>query len=373
MKKVLLVLLFVVSVFGNTNIEIPKEIGDVDGAVYTADKKTLYTLKNETVTKWSVKPLKKLDSFETTVNHLRNYVAGNVDDEYLQKFRKSYRKPLKLDEESSILEVSSQYIAEKWDLKNKQLISGEPKRSSYVRVRYGKKPYKHYRLAVFNHYYKPIDTIKVSIDNKRAYEIYLNPLICWNCWGDSSWLILKIDLKQEFVLKESCKIVVGMTDGMSLTYYFKKLQRKPYRVFLQKLQIDKPYEKVWNTSNPSESMRAMYGTIKSTPFQPAKYNTSRDGLAYRIAINSDGFDFDSFLIYNSLEQNGALYPIMILNSNALNMKSKIAFTLNGHQLYKGSHSDIEEIHFRFLGQTKNKKVYQWNVVIPGLKNLGSDP
>lgn len=369
MKKILLVLLFVISVFANTNIEVPKEIGNVDGAVYTADKKTLYTLKNETVTKWNVKPLKKLDSFETTVNHLRNYVAENVDDEYLQKFIKYLHiSPMELDEKHSILTVFSSSIEEEWDLKNKQLILGKPRISNHVSMIYKIRPNRNYALFVSSgHYYKPIHTLKVSMDHKKAYEIYLNPNL-W--WGIANSFSLSIDLKQEFFPKESSEIVLEMADGMSLTYYFKKLQRKPYHVFFQKSQIDETYEIVWKTTNHVEAMKAMFGTTKSTSFQPDKYRAENNTGGYRLLSMYNTPDFNSLLVCSSLKQDGTLYPTMIINSNVLNMSTRIHFKLSSYYLDQESHehlnlSLIPDVNISVIGQTHDKKVYQWNVLIPG--------
>ena len=72
MKKILLIFVLVVGLFGSETEEIGKPFiekgqGLVKSAVLDPDGEHFYTLKGETVTKWQLEPIKKVYSFKTGV------------------------------------------------------------------------------------------------------------------------------------------------------------------------------------------------------------------------------------------------------------------------------------------------------------------
>ena len=74
MRKILLVLLFVVSVFGSDE-EIGKPVidwekGQIESAVLASDGKSFYTLQGQDLIHWSLSPLKKLESWEVPLKKI---------------------------------------------------------------------------------------------------------------------------------------------------------------------------------------------------------------------------------------------------------------------------------------------------------------
>jgi len=71
MKKVLIGLLFVVSVFASDDeigkLFIEKSDGHIDSAVLASDGKSFYTFKDGWVSKYGINPLKKIYSFQTSI------------------------------------------------------------------------------------------------------------------------------------------------------------------------------------------------------------------------------------------------------------------------------------------------------------------
>lgn len=369
MKNLLFILLFAISTFAG-EINIPKGVGDVDGAVYTTDGKTLYTLKNETVTKWSVEPLKQLDTFETTVNHLRDYVSEEIDKNYLEGLTKDDKsKPLELSETGNYLTVSSQYISETWNLGTKHLSTGRPRGIKPIKI-YFKKEWRRLYLRDVRSL-KPLHSIKVSVDKVPCYEIYFNPTFSWR--KNNQLRFLNMDLAPEILPKHEITTVITTTDNVSFIYHDiltdqtekskKGTDIITTRIMLEKAHTSDPYAEVWKTKNAHEAMEKLYGITQSQSFKPNYSAMGVDG-GYLMHVTF-GLDFTSFLISNSLEEGDAPYPLMILRSDVIDMKSDVEFGFVGHQRIR-SHGFRSSINFSMTGKTKDQKVYEWNTVIPGL-------
>lgn len=76
MRKVLLVLLFVVSVFANNDEEIGRPVidwkqGQIESAVLSSDGKSFYTLQGKDLIHWSLSPLKKLEAWEIPLKKIK--------------------------------------------------------------------------------------------------------------------------------------------------------------------------------------------------------------------------------------------------------------------------------------------------------------
>lgn len=371
LKNLLYILLFAISAFAG-EINIPKGVGDVDGAVYTADGKTLYTLKNETVTKWSVEPLKQLDTFETTVNHLGDYVSEEIDKNYLEGLTKDDKsKVIALDDKGDALTVSSQYVSETWNLKTKKLFFGGVKGIERIVTVF--KEQKH-MLAPRNYtsYAKQLRSVKLSADHIPYYELYFNTNINWHR-RDNRLLSLFMHLSRGIFPKHEITTILTRTDDISLIYssilaeQIEKSKKEVHivttRVFLAKVKPSNPYAEVWKTKNAHEAMEKLYGTTTSQAFTSNDYNSTTTGGGYTMRATY-GLDFTSLLVSNSLEEGGAPYPMMILRSDVIDLKSPMSFTLLGNQRIR-SHGIMSSINFTMIGQTKDQKVYEWNTVIPG--------
>jgi hypothetical protein len=111
-------------------------------------------------------------------------------------------------------------------------------------------------------------------------------------------------------------------------------------------------------------MEKLYGTTQSQAFKPNYYSAMGVDGGY-LMTTTYGLDFTSFLVANSLEEGGAPYPLMILRSDVIDMKSDVDFGFVSHQRIR-SHGFRSSINFTMIGQTKDQKVYEWNTVIPGL-------
>lgn len=376
LKILLFILLFAISAFAG-EINIPKGIGDVDGAVYTADGKTLYTLKNETVTKWSVEPLKQLDTFETTVNHLRDYVSEEIDKNYLEELTKNYKfRPIVLDEKGDELTVSSQYVSETWNLKSKKLFFGGPRgiKRIYTIFKEQKHMLNPIYLSIGNYAknVKQLRSVKLSADNIPYYELYFNINFNWYR-KDSQLLSLFMHLNTGIFPKHEITTILTMTDDITLTYHSiltdqtekskKAADIVTTRIMLEKVHSSDPYSEVWKTKNAHEAMEKLYGTTKSQAFVPNKYDSKAELSGYSMRATY-GLDFTSLLVSNSLEEGGAPYPMMILHSDVIDLKSPMSFTLRGNQRIR-SHGIMSSINFTMIGKIKDQKVYEWNTVIPG--------
>ncbi|MHB8100052.1 MAG: hypothetical protein ACYDD5_10775 [Sulfuricurvum sp.] len=376
MKNLLFILLFAISAFAG-EINIPKGVGDVDGAVYTADAKTLYTLKNETVTKWSVEPLKQLDTFETTVNHLRDYVSEEIDKNYLEELTKNYKfRAIVLDEKGDELTISSQYVSETWNLKTKKLTFGGPKGTNRIQMKLHRNELKLMLLSKHtNRFYpevlKPLHSFKISADNKTYCEAYFNPNFKWN--RNNQLQYLNIGLLKGTFPKHEVTTVLTMADDISLSYHSiltdqtqkgkEAVHIVATRAFLEKGHLIDPYAEVWETKNAHKAMEKLYGATKSQAFMP----NSDIGLittnGYRVSATY-GLDFHSLLIVNSTYNGGYPKPLMILNSDVIDMKTEMDFALLGHQS-EWNHGYSEDVNLTIFGQTKEKKVYEWNTFIRG--------
>ena len=112
MRKVLLILLFVVSVFASDKRVgipfIPQGEGKVDSMVISKDGEYIYTLKDNLVTQYSLSPFTKSDSFQVTLHHPKKTYSNY----------KGYQIAISNDSQRIIL--YSQYEIELWDIKTKK-------------------------------------------------------------------------------------------------------------------------------------------------------------------------------------------------------------------------------------------------------------
>lgn len=390
MKKFSIVLFalmwFSVSLFGEGNIEIPKEIGSVDSAVYTTDRKTLYTLKNETVTIWGVKPLKKLDSFVTTVNHLRKYVSEDIDMSYLEKNTKEKQPKLILSKKEDILYVFSRYIEEHWNLQEKVLTYGHAKCSNMfqpkekiildlsskaVEYTYGLKKN---RTGIR----KKVLAIKFYINEKLTFDIFTNPLFKWGSKRRQDYVsrmpLLKLNA---FLLDyniDRLKYTMDFEDGTEETFKKKVIIKDDSTtytviqeiVYLQHFKKD-DFEKVWLSKTIPNAISNIYPTVSDSEISLATCNqASEKHISFSIIEIERQFDqkLKSFSILAKEEKYPALF---IMNTNGLNTTKNMSLSLSITRWHL-NHGVTVPIHFTTVWQSKTDQMHKCNTFMPAYPN-----
>ena len=183
MKKILLLLLLILALgLFAAESSVLNEVGNIDSSAYSEDRKTRYTLKDETVTIWNVNPFKKIDSFETTINHLRNYVSEDINTSYLDKFSDEDNPLVTITKVPNRIRVESKYITEDWDIDGKYLAYGGLRtvgivNKNIVSTSVNEIHVRFFHKIKFSNRLKYVCNIKIIINDKAYYQVHLNPLI----------------------------------------------------------------------------------------------------------------------------------------------------------------------------------------------------
>ena len=128
MKKLLLILILVVGLFGSDSEEIgipyvEKGKGTIQSAVLDPDGEHFYTLKGETVTKWQLEPIKVVYSFKTGLTSKERFMKLPSN---CNKMRDDYHISISSNSEKMIIRNKNEITL--WNLNSKKLIKKIPSR-----------------------------------------------------------------------------------------------------------------------------------------------------------------------------------------------------------------------------------------------------
>ena len=381
MKKILLLLILTLGLFG-VEPSIPSEVGSIDASVYSEDKKTLYTLKDETVTIWNVQPLKKIDSFETTINHLRNYVSEDINTSYLDRFLdpRTNKPNISISKGESYIYVASKYIAEKWSVQNKHLVDGNLKKITSrikdrvsINVNNRKIMYSQNKIVPS----KGMRCITMTVNGKVYYELHINPLY------DNNYKLISI-LGANLFYDESdwtkdIKYIITYDDGTeevhrqalsgtlnSINATTKKPVIAQYTVTLGKPSSPELYNDVWRSKTIEEAMKKLYGTTKSISSSNSTVVRNWNFNEFVIKTKFDA-DIRSMAFFGSETE----YPILaILQIPSFDAKEGIELELKTHKWVIGGEPDAQilPVDFTIVAQSKENKIYKSVIGFDAFKN-----
>lgn len=122
MKKMILILVLVVGLFGSDSEEIgipyiEKGKGTIQSAVLDPDGKHFYTLKGEIVTKWQLEPIEKIYSFKTGLISKEQFMKLPSN---CNKMKDAYH--ISIDSSSQKMIIRNRNEITIWNLNNKKLI-----------------------------------------------------------------------------------------------------------------------------------------------------------------------------------------------------------------------------------------------------------
>ena len=138
MRKVLLAVLLVVSVFGSgKGLSYRYAWGYVDSAVLMPNGKGFYTYKRGLVTKWQLNPIQPVDSFRISEED-KTYYLGLRENIFITK-------------DNQRLIYKSRKVVQLWDLEHKHLIKEIKPDKKYGALSYGVAAYSDYGFILWSY------------------------------------------------------------------------------------------------------------------------------------------------------------------------------------------------------------------------------
>ena len=372
MKKILLLLVLAIGLFG-AEPSIPSEVGSVDAFTYSEDKKTLYILKDETVTIWNVQPFKKINSFETTINHLRNYVSEDINTSYLEEVSKKKVQGISVSKKvPNRIRIASKYITEQWDANGKQMFYGGPGEFRFqdkISIDVDNRKVEYFILP-----HQGMHTIKMIVNDKIYYELYINPfdkhhsansVIRFNFfYNESDWTkdikyVITYDDGRESIHRKILSDTLKNIDATT-----KEPVVSQYIVTLGKRSSPEMYNDVWKSKTIEEAMKKLYGTTESIPSSNAMavYDTAVKKFIVRTKFNTD---IKSMAIFATSIEHPAL---AILKTHAIDAQQEIELKLYASAWAFSEMEEMRHVDFTVASQSKENKITKTVIGFDGIRN-----